>query len=467
MKFIYQDNVFGLALKEIKKAIQGSKWENHVFLVGGAVRDAILGQPLKDIDLCVDMPNGGIEFAKWICNEYGCMVNDSNPCVFTKYGTAKFNLRTIHELSKVDIECVQTRKEQYHADSRNPETVFGTISEDCLRRDLTINALYVNLSTDEVLDPCGKGINDINKHIIRTPTDANIVFEDDPLRMLRAIRFSTRYNWGITADTWVGIVKNTYRIGIISAERISDELSKILLCTKPSIGIIKLVDCGLMQRIIPEIYQLKGIKQGVQHYGDVFEHTMSVIDNTQPIIEHRWAGLLHDIGKIKCKSIINGVIHFYGHDSVGAGMSNDILAKLKFPNKEIRAITIAVAQHMRFKNIGQSMPSLKSIRKFVMQVEGEFIPIILDVMNADNISHSKEYCNSKQVPYIIDKINEIQNDKNNPPVKLPITGTDIMNEFNLKSGPTIGILLDKLNDFYAENPNLTKDDYLEYLSQFI
>lgn len=468
MIYNYQNNIFGDTLKEIKKAIKATKFENHVFLVGGAVRDSLLGKPMKDIDLCIDMPNGGIEFAEWICKEYGCYKPNSNPCVFPKYGTAKFNLKSLHSLSDIEIECVQTRKEQYHEDSRKPETTFGTIEEDCLRRDLTINALYVNLSSDIVIDPCCLGLEDLKNCVIRTPSNPDIVFEDDPLRMLRVIRFATKLGWGIDKNAWVGIVQNCYRISIVSKERITDELGKILMCEKPSVGFVRLEKCGLLEKILPEVHNLVGVTQGYQHFGDVFEHTMSVIDKTSPVLTHRWASLLHDIGKPNVRTLIGNKIRFLSHDSVGENIAVELLKRMKFSNSDILKISTAVRNHMRFKSSGNSCPSNKALRKLVADVGVDNIAIVLDVINADNNSHAKQYCLPDQVRLIIDKLESMKNGgKDELTIKIPINGKDIMQAFNLKQSPKIGVLLDAVKEFVIDNPNATKEDCLDFVSDKI
>lgn len=467
MKYTYQNNIFGRVLKEIKKAIKNTKFENHVFLVGGAVRDSLLGKEMKDIDLCIDLPNGGIEFATWICGKYNCYSPNSNPCVFPKYGTAMFTIRSISDFSNINIECVQTRKEQYHSDSRKPETVFGTIEEDCARRDLTINSLYVDLSSDLIIDPSALGLEDLKNQKIRTPSDPNIVFSDDPLRMLRVIRFATKLGWGIDKDTWLGIIENTHRINIVSKERIHDELNKILLCDKPSIGISRLEYCGLLIRILPEIHNLIGVKQGIQHFGDVFEHTMAVVDNTTCVLNHRWASLLHDVGKPIVQATIGGKIQFLGHDVVSENIAIDVLKKLKFSNDDIKQISLAVRQHMRFKNVGNKFPSTKSIKKFINDVGVDNLPITLDVIHADNISHSQDYCMPNQVPLIISKIEKIKEDEGTIEISIPINGNDIMNEFKLKPSPKIGNLLTKVKDFVIDNPSATKDDCLAFVDKLI
>lgn len=467
MKFEYREGKAYEVLKEIKKAIEGSYWENKVFLVGGAVRDHLLNKEIKDIDLCVNVADGGISFSKWICEEFDCYKPTTNPCTFPAYGTAKFNLRSLHELADMDIECVQTRKEQYRGDSRKPETVFGTIQEDAKRRDLTINALYVNISNDEIIDPCGMGLDDIMNGIIRTPSDPNVVFKDDPLRMLRVVRFATKLGWGIDKDTWIGIVSNTHRIDIISQERITDELTKILVCDTPSIGIKRLDNCGLLVKVLPEIHRLKGVTQGVEHVGDVFAHTMLVLDKVKPYPNHRWAALFHDVAKPYTKTLKNGKIHFYNHETMGHTITDATLRRMKFSVEDVKQISSAVKQHMRFKSSKNTCPSNKALRKFMSENELKDLAIVLDVIDADNKSHSSFYCMEKQVTLIIDKLNEMYVKNKEPECKPPLTGKDIMEHFSLKPGPKIGELLDVVKELCLDDPYVTKEKCLEHLELYV
>lgn len=467
MKFEYRQSAAYEVLKEIKKTIKGSAWENHVFLVGGAVRDHLLGHEIKDIDLCVNVSDGGLAFAKWICEEFDCFVPHSNPVVFPTFGTAKFNLRTLHELSKIEIECVQTRTEQYNSDSRKPETVFGTIQEDAKRRDLTINALYVNLSNDEIIDPTGHGFEDIRKEIIRTPSDPNKVFNDDPLRMLRVIRFATRLGWGIDKDTWIGMVSNINRISIVSQERITDELGKILMCDKPSIGIRRLQNSGLLKIVLPQIYNLIGVKQDIQHFGDVFEHTLAVVDKVTKIVNHRWAALFHDVAKPYTRSLKNGKIHFFNHENMGFTITDSVLKRMKFSNEDTRQISLAVKEHMRFKSSKNACPSNKALRKFMSDIDSKDLAIVLDVMNADNNSHADGWCLPDQVKLIIDKLNDMYVKEQEPKCVLPINGKDIMEHFKIKGGPKVGELLDAAKELMYDNPHISKEECLEALKDFV
>ncbi len=453
-------------LDYLKNLIKGTQWEGHVFCVGGCVRDSLMGLPIKDIDLCVDRPNGGMEFATWVTIKTDCYRLGSNPVLFPSYGTAKFSIKSIDKFKNIDIECVQTRKEQYKdKNSRNPETVFGTLEEDCFRRDLTINSLYKNISSGVIIDLSNNGLADIKNKLIRTPCDPNITFTDDPLRMLRVIRFATRFGWGIDKDTFLAILNNSERIRIVSQERISDEINKILLCKKPSEGIRHLLRCNLLDKVLPDIYSMIDVGQNKYHFGSVFEHTLAVLDKTEPMLPNRLSGLFHDVGKLVTRTERNGEVHFYSHEDMGALMTETILRNMKYSNDIIKKVRLAVKNHMRLKSIKDNRtPSNKAIRKLQSDL-GEDIDLVLDVINADNTSHAIGYNMPNQIKLLKEKIKEMNSNGKPFKVVLPIDGNTIIKEFDLKPSPIIGKLLEKVIDRYLDNPNLTKEQCLDIVAK--
>lgn len=455
-----KNNLLDLTIMEIAKLIKGTKYEGNTYVVGGYCRDKILYGKGKDIDIAVSLPNGGIEFAEWICKETDCYKNGSNPVVFTRFQTAKFNIRSINKIANVDVETVCTRKETYTEENgRKPEVEYGTIYEDAIRRDLTINALYLDISTLEIIDPTNKGLEDLYNQTLRSTNIKNSPFKEDPLRILRVCRFQSKLGWGIEKDTWLSMIENAHRINKISQERITDEINKIITSDRPSHGIRQLNRCGLLKKVMPEVYKLIGCTQGIQHFGDAFEHTMSVLEKTKPIVEYRMAALLHDIAKPETKTTINGNIHFFSHEYRGATMATEILKRMKYSNLEIKSIVTAVKNHMRFKQSKDLCPSNKAIRKFIADVGADQIDIVLNVIDADNKSHSKEYNYNKQVDNIINKIKELETNENaSDKLNLPINGKDIMEKFNLKSSPKIGQFLELIKDKFLENPNITKEE---------
>ena len=443
-------------VNKLKEIIDDSPFKGKVYLVGGCIRDMILGKPVKDIDIVVEMPNGGTRFANYITVKTKCFNAGTNPVIFETYGTAKFNILSDKEIAGIDLECVQTRKEQYHKESRNPETCYGTIHEDAARRDLTINALYYNITTGKVTDfNKGIGFDDLNNKIIRTPSDPDIVFTDDPWRILRVVRFATRLGWGSEKNTWLGMIKNAHRINIISKERINDELSKILTTDNPSIGIRRLRDCGILHRILPDIYDEKYAYESKNPVVTTFDHTMDVLDEVQPLIEHRLAALFHDVGKLatdKDRTI--------SQNQFSAEVTEHDLKELKFPNDVIKSVCNAIKYHTFFSSYtdGFTPPDAK-IRRF-LNITGDDDAVTLDLMEANNL-HVTFNKKKSQVFGILNRIEELEETDRIKNVKLPIDGNDIIKEFNLKSGPKIGILIEAVKEAYFENPDITKDECFE------
>src|SRR5699024_733275 len=313
------------------------------YVIGGYVRDAIMQRPFKnDIDILV--MGSGVEFAKGLGEKLKTKVS-----VFKNFGTAMFS----HD--GINLEFVGARKESYRADSRKPIVEDGTLSDDQKRRDFTINALAVSLNKDnfgQVLDPF-EGLEDIKKRIIRTPLAPDQTFSDDPLRMMRAIRFATELNFKIDMDSVQAIIDNKERIRIISKERITDELNKIVAAKTPSIGFKYLFDLGLLHIIFPALADLHGVeyKNGKGHK-DNFYHTLEVLDNVAKMSDNlwlRWAAIMHDIAKPATKHFNPKVgWTFHGHEDKGARMVPKLFASLKLPlNEKMRFVQKMVQLHLR------------------------------------------------------------------------------------------------------------------------
>ena len=447
-------------LKKLQDCIKGTAFENNVYLVGGCVRDALLDEPIKDIDIVVSMKNGGIMLANLLAAKEKCYKLDSNPVIYPKYGTAKVTLYNDEDLKDLDIEFVQTRKEQYHEDSRNPEQVFGTVEEDAKRRDLTINSLYYNVS-DEKLYDFNMGIDDLVNQVIKTPTDPDITFNDDPLRILRVIRFSCRYGWGIEKNTWLGMVKNAHRIKIISQERITDEVSKIITSPNPSVGIRKMLFCGLLNKVMPDIYDLTNAYESRNPMLTSFDHTMMVLDKVQPYIETRLAALFHDVGRIASETN-RGI----SQDLFSADVAVCDLKLMKFPNAIADSVENSIKYHRFFRNYADgTVPPDKKIRKFI-NLCGDNIGNVVDLMNANNLcqTYDKKKRQALDILNRIEELDELEEAKN---VKLPIDGHDIMMKFNLKAGPHIGKLMDCLKEAYFDNPKITKEECFKLIEEKI
>lgn len=461
------DSKYIKLIEKIKELIKGSVFEGHVFVVGGFVRDAIMGKPSKDIDLVIDLPDGGIGFATWLAFNTGCLVTNTNPCVFPNYGTAKLQLRNDPELSDIEIECVQTRKEKYDKNSRNPSTAFGTIEEDAFRRDLTINALYYNITTDEVLDITKMGLKDIKDETLRCTGKPNDVFSDDPLRILRVIRFSSRLGWKIEKNTWVGMIMNSKLINTLTQERVTDELNKMLLCDRPSEAIEKLDRCNALFKVIPSLEVSKHVYQDMRPKRSVYMHTLETLDKTPKVLETRLAALLHDIGKLKTYDKA-----FMYHSQIGADMAEELLKAMKYPYHIITTVKKAIEEHEFFSSyMGNVVPRDAVIRKFVDSFNGneQTLEVTLDLIHANNLSqmYGKKI---KLVPGIKEKIMELDKKgaaESGKKIVVPITGHDLMKEYNLKPSPILGKLMAEAKKAVIENPSASKEEVLKYVGEYL
>lgn len=448
-------------LNIVKKTIQGTEWEGKINLVGGAVRDQIMGEPVDDLDFVVEGNiSAGLDFATWLCKKWNVFSEGSNPVVFPKYGTASMHYKNIK------LEFVAPRKEKYTPGSRNPVVSDGVLMDDAMRRDSTINSLMRNISTNKILDLTGKGLSDIKNGIIRTPLDPDITFKDDPLRMLRTTRFSVKYNFKIEDNVMKSIIKNAKLINTITSERVRDELNKILMTNNPSKGIQLLKDTGLLTYILEEFNETIGMVQNKYHNEDVFQHSMSVLSNTPGDLKTRLIALFHDIGKTLTRTVTpEGSVHFYGHEEASEKMVRQIMTRLKYPGDLIDAVAMGVRQHMILKHGEDDASKLsdKSLRKFVAAV-GNNLENILDVIHADNISHANESVMKNQINIVRQRISQLNSQITKTNAKLPINGNDLIS-MGLKPGPMIGKILSAVEDAWYENPNITREQAIEIVNR--
>lgn len=458
----------------ISKIIRGTEWEGKVFIAGGYVRDEFMGKDPKDLDLLVNAPNGGIEFAKWITKKTNCYKGGyedededtgSNPVVFPRFGTAKFNLRGVThmgiDLSDMDIEAVMPRKEQYTAGSRKPTVTGGELSDDVSRRDFTINSLLRDLSTGEILDLTGMGKEDIKRGIVRTTLNPDKIFTDDPLRMLRAIRFAVKYNWKLPMFMLRALKKNASQLPNISNERIRDELNKMLVTGSPSKAIKIMKVTGLLQYVIPELIPAIRMIQNVHHKHDVFTHTLDVLSKTEPVLIQRLMGLFHDIGKTVTKTVEadTGSVHFYGHELEGEKIVEDVMNRLKYPKELIDAVKIGVRNHMRLKQAGEIGGKIKDATLLRFRNEmGEQLENILGLVHADNTAHSEASSLPNQIAGVRARLEKLKNIPTRP--KMPISGNDLM-AMGLKPGPLFKKIMSVVLDAWYANPKLSKEESLE------
>jgi len=473
IKQLIKEGVKEKALEDfISKTIRGTEWHGKVFIAGGYVRDEFMGKDPKDLDLLVNAPNGGIEFAKWITKKVGAYrggANEedpgSNPVIFPRFGTAKFNLRgVVHngiDLSDMDIESVMPRKEEYTAGSRKPTVTGGELKDDVERRDFTVNSLLKDLSTGEILDLTGMGKADIQAGIVRTPLNPDKIFTDDPLRMLRAIRFAVKYNWKLPMFMLRGLKKNANQLPNISQERIRDELNKMLVTGHPSKAIKMMKVTGLLPFVIPELLPAVKMVQNKYHKADVFQHTLDVLGKTEPVLVQRLMGLFHDIGKTVTRSVEpeTGGVHFYGHEMEGEKMVEEIMARLKYPRELIDAVKLGVRNHMRLKQAGDVGIKLKdkTLLKFRNEM-GEQLENVLNLMHADNIAHAEASSMPHQIAGIRKRLETLKDVPTKP--KMPISGFDLQ-KMGLKPGPLFKEIITAVTDAWYENPGLTREEALD------
>ena len=450
----------------LRKIVSNSEFAGKVFLAGGAVRDEIMGKPIKDIDLVVSMPDGGIAFANWFTQKVGAFRNGTNPVVFPRFGTAKFNLRGIKhngvDLSGIDIETVMTRGEKYEKGSRKPEVVYADLKDDAYRRDLTVNSLFKDLVSGEIKDFTGKGLSDIKAGIVRTPTDPDVTFKDDPLRMIRAVRFAVKYDWKMPSGMLTALKKNAPLLRTISSERIQDELNKILLTNNPDVGLKMLVYTGLNKSIIPELDLCVGVSQNSHHKDDVFDHICEVVKNTPPDLKARLAAVFHDIAKPQTKTTEpDGAIHFYEHEDKGADVALQVMQRLRYPNDMSESVSKLVRQHMRLKSAGPDGKNIsdKALRKFKAEL-GDDLSSALKLMHADNISHSEASSMPNQIEILNHRMENLPMPKDTGKPQLPINGHDIIKTLGIKPGPELKQLLSVVQDAWYENPTIKPEEAL-------
>ena len=426
------------------------KMQLECYLVGGYVRDIFLDQPSDDID-CV-VVGSGIKIATELKKRLGRKAYLS---VFKNFGTAQVKVMSSGNRPPVEIEFVGARRESYQRDSRKPIVEDGTLEDDQNRRDFTINAMAICLNKDrfgELVDPFG-GLDDLWDGIIRTPLDPDITFSDDPLRMLRCIRFATRFNFLIEDETFKALERNTERLKIISKERISEELNKILMTKTPSRGFVDLQRSGLLEYILPELAAMDSVEErnGKKHKNN-FYHTLEVLDNVAKAnapLWLRWAALLHDIGKPKSKRWDNVAgWTFHSHNFIGARMVPGIFNRLKLPqDAKMKYVQKLVELHMRPINIADDEVTDSAVRRLINDAGDDIDDLMIlceaDITSKNEVRKAKFRDNYQLVREKIADLKERDFKRLLQPV---IDGNEIMELFNLKPSKEVGILKAYLKD---------------------
>ncbi len=452
----FVDNPIFKAVSEASETL-----DMPAYAIGGFVRDQLLGRECKDIDIVAI--GSGIELA----NATASLLGKPQVSFFKNFGTAMFKYHDI------DVEFVGARKESYQRNSRKPLVEEGTLEDDQNRRDFTINAIAIDLSKKKfgsLLDPFN-GITDLKNKLIRTPLNPDITYSDDPLRMMRAIRFATQLNFTIEKNSFSAISKNAHRIKIVSQERISDELNKIILAPTPSIGFKLLFHTGLLPIIFTEMYALQGIetKNGKSHK-DNFYHTLEVLDAIAKNSNNlwlRWAAIMHDIAKPVTKRFDSQIgWTFHGHEDKGSRMVKGIFSRLKLPlDHKMEYVQKLVRLHLRPIALVQEKVSDSAIRRLLFEAGNDIDDLML-LCNADitskNETKVKRYL--KNFELVKQKLKEVEEKDHLRNFQPPISGEEIMKIFNIRPCKTVGILKKAIKDAILEGEiKNTHSDAFNYM----
>jgi poly(A) polymerase len=440
----------------------------EIYLVGGYVRDGIMGISSNDVDIVVI--GDAIKFAELTAENFGTELN----AVYRKFGTALLILE-----NEFKIEFASARKESYRKDSRKPDVTLSDFEDDLSRRDFTVNALAVSLNKvnyGELIDKF-EGIKDIKRKILRTPLDPEKTFDDDPLRMMRAVRFASQLNFKIEKNTFDAIVKKKERLviqpgetGVVSQERITDEFFKILASPKPSIGLKLLQKSGLMKIILPEVYEMEGVDQRKDyHHKDVFYHTLQVVDNISEKTDNVWlrfTALMHDIAKPATKKFVEGTgWTFHGHEDIGAKWQKKIFTRMKLPMDKLSYVEQLIRLHLRPIALAEANVTDSAIRRLIFEA-GDDIFDLMTLCRADITSKDpnkiKTYLgNFARVEKRMTEVEERDRIRN---FQSPVRGEEIMSICNIPPSKNVGILKSRIEEAILDGiiPN-EHDAALEYL----
>ncbi len=426
-------------LETLRRTTRGSCYEGRLYLVGGAVRDKFLHprtdrratpgatESSEDIDIVLEGDAG--ELAQFL-HEKG--IAEHTPVTYPRFGTAMITI------DGRQVEIVGARTESYEPGSRKPSTSPATLLADVARRDFTINTLLENLHTREVKDLTGLAQQDIQNKTIRTPQDPRVTFDDDPLRMLRAVRFAARFGFAIDPDTYAAISEMAPRLAIVSGERIRDEFVKIVMCARAAWGLETLRETGLLSQFAPELCAMCGVTQNIYHIYDVWTHTLRTLDSvpTESGMILRLTALLHDVGKVETRSVdADGDVHFYHHQTVGARLARKLMRRLRFPASQIDQVAFLISMHLRVGEYDNQW-SDAAVRRLIRDA-GPHLEDAIRLTQADKAAANPDVP-SVDLDALSEHVARAKDEIAGRRLASPLSGREIMEVLGLEPGPEIG-----------------------------
>lgn len=443
-------------IQKLKNAIRGTEFEHDLWLVGGCVRDELLGLPAKsDFDLVTTRPLADLMPLVRAISEHA-------PVIYERFGTA------MAHIDGCQLEFVTARRESYDPESRKPVVERGTILDDAMRRDFTANALFKSLTAGELLDPTGQGLDDLKRKILRTPKEPATTFSEDPLRMLRAVRFRWQLGFQPAPVLYEAIAESAFRLEVISAERYRDEFNKILLLPSAAEALAEMMTLGLFKVFIPEFEAMVGVDQGSFHHLDVWNHTLLVLKNLESTagLLLRLAALFHDIAKPQTRTLSpEGVVHFYDHQVVGEAKSRGILGRLKYSNDEAATVAKLVRNHMR---LGGPGPFTASAARRLIRDLGDDLENLFELVEAD-AGALKPGVRVLALEPIRAQVEAVAQQTPKEALNSPLDGADIATVLGIEPGPEVGKAKSYLIERVLEgdlDPN-DKEQAKKLLQEFI
>ena len=456
-----EKNILTKVIEKFHNIVCHSSYEGMVYITGSCIRNTMLNKEVRNIEIVVENESKAISFARWITQVEGCYLNNMNPVVDLQKDLAIFKLLNDAELADITFTCKTTRKLLY-CNGILTQGSYGTLKDDYKQRDVTINALYYDVTNNSVLDVESKSCDDLKNKVLRCTSDPDETFKKDPLKILRIIRLSIETGFGIDKDTWISMIANTHKIVNVPQEIITQEINKTLLVPKPSLILRKMICCNnILEYAIPSLYDLNKITKSYFPPTSLLNFTLKVVDNSVPTVAHRLAALFHAIGEIGGE--YNFSLHVNASES--CQIAELILKSMKYPKNIVDKVSGAILLQNSFSQLKteKELPSNKTLRE-LKRLCGDDFDFVLDTIDALNKS---EYptMKSKQIKYIREKFEKIkEKDEKHMHESIQINGKDIVNEFKIKPGAIVGELMTKLRKEFKRRGFMTREECLSFVN---